>query len=98
MALLQAGVDALRVGCSRSAEGVRPQASAVYRLASIAREKFNVPVCAQGGVRNSGHIIKALALGASTVMCGTLLEGCDECPGDYYHTEVGCSLIKVDLV
>ncbi len=62
-------------------------AGGVYSVARLAAEGYEVPVCAQGGVRFSGHMIKALALGASSVMCGALLSGTEECPGDSYYTQ-----------
>lgn len=87
--LIKAGADALKVGigpgsiCTTrivSGAGV-PQITAIQNVVSVAK-KYNVPVIADGGVKYSGDITKALAAGANAVMIGSLFAGTDESPGE----------------
>jgi IMP dehydrogenase len=86
--LTEAGADGIKVGvgpgaaCStRIVAGVGvPQLTALFDCVSVARE-MGVPIIADGGVRTSGDLTKALAAGAETVMVGSLLAGTEECPG-----------------
>ncbi|SOE21332.1 IMP dehydrogenase [Spirosomataceae bacterium TFI 002] len=88
-ALVEAGADAVKVGVgpgsictTRIIAGIgMPQLSAVYEAAK-AIEGSGVPIIADGGVRFSGDIVKAIAGGASSVMIGSLLAGTDEAPGE----------------
>ncbi|MDI9459951.1 MAG: IMP dehydrogenase [Bacillota bacterium] len=88
-ALIEAGADAVKVGIgpgsictTRVVAGVGvPQLTAVWDCAQVARE-HGVPIIADGGVRFSGDIVKALAAGGSSVMLGSLLAGTEESPGE----------------
>jgi len=88
-ALIEAGVDGVKVGIgpgsictTRIVAGVGvPQISAIDECSQAAR-KHGVPVIADGGIRYSGDIAKALAVGASAIMAGSLLAGTEESPGD----------------
>ena len=87
--LIQAGADAVKVGIgpgsictTRIVAGVgMPQISAVAGCAEVG-QKAGVPIIADGGIKYSGDIAKALAVGASSVMVGSLLAGTEESPGD----------------
>lgn len=89
LALIDAGADAVKVGIgpgsictTRIVAGIGvPQFSAVLECAAVAVKK-NIPIIADGGIKYSGDIVKALAAGASTVMIGSLFAGTDEAPGE----------------
>lgn len=88
-ALIQAGADCVKVGIgpgsictTRIVAGIGvPQITAVYDVACVA-QKYDIPVIADGGIKYSGDIVKALAAGANVVMLGSLLAGCEEAPGE----------------
>ncbi len=87
--LIAAGADAVKVGIgpgsictTRVVAGIGvPQITAVYDVAKVA-QKYGIPVIADGGIKYSGDIVKAIAAGASVVMLGSLLAGCEESPGE----------------
>ena len=86
--LISAGADAVKVGIgpgsictTRIVAGIGvPQITAIFDAAEEA-EKYNIPVIADGGIKYSGDLTKAIAAGASSVMVGSLLAGCSESPG-----------------
>ncbi len=87
--LIKAGADGVKVGIgpgsictTRIVAGVGvPQITAISDCADAAKE-FNIPIIADGGIKYSGDFAKALAAGASCIMVGSLLAGCDESPGE----------------
>lgn len=88
-ALIEAGADAVKVGIgpgsictTRIVAGIGvPQITAIYD-AACAASRYGIPVIADGGLKYSGDVVKALAAGASTVMVGSLVAGCEESPGE----------------
>ncbi len=88
-ALIEAGADCVKVGIgpgsictTRVVAGIGvPQITAIFDAAKAAAE-YGVPVIADGGIKYSGDIVKALAAGASVCMVGSLVAGCKESPGD----------------
>ena len=89
-ALIEAGADAVKVGIgpgsictTRVVAGIGvPQISAIMDCYEVAKE-YNVPVIADGGIKYSGDMTKALAAGANVCMMGSLFAGCDEAPGTF---------------
>ncbi|WP_027415936.1 IMP dehydrogenase [Aneurinibacillus terranovensis] len=87
--LIEAGASVVKVGIgpgsictTRVVAGIGvPQITAIYDCAAVARQ-YNVPIIADGGIKYSGDIPKALAAGASAIMIGSLFAGCEESPGE----------------
>ncbi|GGG26281.1 IMP dehydrogenase [Paenibacillus abyssi] len=87
--LIEAGASVVKVGIgpgsictTRVIAGIGvPQITAIYDCASVARE-YNVPIIADGGIKYSGDIVKAIASGASSIMIGSLFAGTEESPGE----------------
>ena len=87
--LIQAGADCVKVGIgpgsictTRVVAGIGvPQITAIYESACVA-QKYGIPIIADGGIKYSGDIVKALAAGGSSVMLGSMIAGCEEAPGE----------------
>ncbi|MBQ4145798.1 MAG: IMP dehydrogenase [Clostridia bacterium] len=87
--LIEAGADAVKVGIgpgsictTRVVAGIGvPQITAICDVADVAR-KYGVPVIADGGIKYSGDLVKAIAAGADVIMMGSIFAGCEESPGD----------------
>ena len=88
-ALIDAGADAIKVGIgpgsictTRVVAGIGvPQITAIYDAACVASQ-YNIPVIADGGIKYSGDLVKAIAAGADVVVVGSLVAGCEESPSD----------------
>jgi IMP dehydrogenase len=88
-ALIKAGADCVKVGIgpgsictTRVVAGIGvPQVTAVLQCAEMA-DKYGIPVIADGGIKYSGDIVKAIAAGGKVVMLGSMLAGCEEAPGE----------------
>lgn len=89
-ALIEAGVDAVKVGIgpgsictTRVVAGIGvPQVTAIMDSYSVAKE-YGIPIIADGGIKFSGDMTKAIAAGANVCMMGSMFAGCDESPGEY---------------
>lgn len=89
-ALIEAGADAVKVGIgpgsictTRVVAGIGvPQVTAVMQSYSVAKE-YNIPIIADGGIKYSGDMTKAIAAGANVCMMGSIFAGCDESPGTF---------------
>jgi len=89
LALIRAGADCVKVGIgpgsictTRVVAGIGvPQITAIWEAARVAAQ-YDIPIIADGGIKYSGDITKAIAAGANVVMVGSLLAGCEESPGE----------------
>ena len=87
--LIEAGADAVKVGIgpgsictTRIVAGIGvPQITAIFDVYEVAKE-YGIPVIADGGIKYSGDLVKAIAAGGDVIMVGSLLAGCEESPGD----------------
>ena len=88
--LIKAGADAVKVGIgpgsictTRVVAGIGvPQVTAIYECAKVAK-KYGIPIIADGGVKYSGDLTKAVAAGGDVIMIGSLFAGCEESPGEF---------------
>jgi len=88
--LIEAGADCIKVGIgpgsictTRVVAGIGvPQVTAIYDVSRVAKE-YGIPVIADGGIKYSGDLPKAIAAGADVIMMGSLLAGCEESPGEF---------------
>lgn len=89
-ALIEAGADAVKVGIgpgsictTRIVAGIGvPQVSAIMECYAVAKE-YGIPIIADGGIKYSGEVTKAIAAGGNVCMMGSMFAGCDEAPGDF---------------
>ena len=87
--LIKAGADAIKVGIgpgsictTRVVAGIGvPQITAIFDCAQVAK-KYGIPIIADGGIKYSGDLVKAIAAGADVIMIGSLFAGCEESPGE----------------
>ena len=82
-ALIEAGADAVSICTTRVVAGIGvPQVSAIMDCYSVAKE-YGIPIIADGGIKYSGDITKAIAAGGNVCMMGSMFAGCEESPGEY---------------
>lgn len=89
-ALIEAGADAIKVGIgpgsictTRVVAGIGvPQVTAIMNCYEVAK-KYGIPIIADGGIKYSGEVTKAIAAGGNVCMMGSMFAGCDEAPGDF---------------
>ena len=82
-ALIEAGADAVKICTTRVVAGIGvPQITAIMDAYKVAKE-YNIPIIADGGIKYSGDMTKAIAAGANVCMMGSIFAGCDESPGTF---------------